>query len=147
MIGCLVLGHAISALCADCVGGFCPGVAEPPSAALTDKPRYELTVTSGSRASIPGDGLGAQLTSVEDNRCAVEVKCVWAGYAVVRFRVGKGDDAPADLAVGDVRSGNAGAAYGPYRFELLGLEPLNSMAKPPPLPSYRARLQVTKAAG
>lgn len=148
MIECLLFGQALGAsLCADCVGSLCAAASQTPPAATAAHGR-EMTVTSSTRALLPEEGLWAQLASIQDNRCAVEVKCVWAGYAVVTFRVGTGSEAPATVVIGDPHPGApAVATYGPYRFELVGLEPPNSMTKPPPLSSYRARLHVTKGPG
>jgi hypothetical protein len=99
MIDCLVLGHAINALCAACAGAMCAASPPAPAPKALERPA-EITVTSGGRALVADGGPWAELTSVEDHRCAAEVQCVWAGYAVVRFRVGKDSEPPADLAVG-----------------------------------------------
>ncbi len=144
MIACLVLGHAIGALCADCAGAMCAPSSETPPAAVAAEQPGQITVTSSGRTLVAEGGPWAELTGVEDHRCAAEVQCVWAGYAVVRFRVGRDGEPPADLAVGGLQPQQKDARYGSYRFELLTLEPKNSMEKSPSLSSYRARMQVSR---
>jgi hypothetical protein len=107
-----------------------------------------VTVSAGRRVAIPEEGLAIELVGVKDNRCAAEVKCVWAGYAEIALQVSKAGAAAAPVVIGNPTASkeatSAGASYGPYRFELLGLEPNNSIAKPVELSLYRARIQVTR---
>ena len=158
MIACLVLGQVLGALvlgaliCADCVGSSCARAApvQAETRAREGAP-FIVTVSSDNRGLVPAEGLAIELMAIKDNRCAVEVKCVWAGYAEITLQVSKAGAAAAPVIMGDLPAAQAGAAsravYGPYRFELLGLEPANSMSKPVELSRYRARIQVTKLPG
>ena len=76
--------------CAVCPTGACDvnPRAEPPNAALTvTTAPYTITVSTDKPATIAEEALTVELIGVKDNRCAVEVKCVWAGYAEVALRV------------------------------------------------------------
>jgi hypothetical protein len=135
-------------LCADCVGELCARESQAPAPARESVAPYVVTVSAGRRVAIPEEGLAIELVGVKDNRCAAEVKCVWAGYAEITLQVSKSGAAAAPVVIGNPtaskESTSAGASYGPYRFELLGLEPNNSIAKPVELSLYRARIQVTR---
>jgi len=147
MIECLVLGHVFGALlCAPCVIGDCAGArAQAPE---RDSPSYTVTVSAGSRAGIPEEALTIELIGVKDDRCAVEVKCVWAGNADVTLQMIKAGAAPATLTIGTSAPPQGGTSreptYDSYRFSVLGLEPGNSMAKPVAQSLYRATVKVSK---
>ncbi len=106
---------------------------------------YTITVSTGSRADIPRESLTIELLEVKDDRCALEVKCVWAGEAKVTLRASAPGTDAAALVISTVAppSGAAGGTYGPYRFSLVRLEPANSIAKPANQADYRATLRVT----
>jgi hypothetical protein len=138
-------------LCAACLTGTCeigtraeaPGPASPPRSAP-----YTITLSMGKRAVVPEEALTVELLGVKDNRCPVEVQCVWAGYAEAALRVSKDGAAPASLVVGALAPvpGNAAvqSTYDSYRFNLLSVEPANSMAKPVPQSDYRATVKVSR---
>ena len=109
---------------------------------------YTVTVELGKPAVIPEEVLTVELVAVKDNRCAVEVKCVWAGHAEVTLQVSKPGTAAKALAIGTLAPASMNlpfeATYGSYRFALLGLEPGNSLAKPVAQSAYRATVQVSK---
>ena len=109
---------------------------------------YTVTVELGKPALIPEETLTVELLEVKDNRCAVEVQCVWAGHAEVMLQVRKPGAAPKALAIGTLAPANMNlpfeATYGSYRFTLLGLEPGNSLAKPVAQSLYRATVKVSK---
>jgi hypothetical protein len=102
----------------------------------------------GRRAVIPEEALTVELIGVKDNRCAVEVKCVWAGYAEVTLRVGRAGAAPEALVVGTLapspNSVPSEPTYDSYRLSLLGVEPANSMATPVAQSLYRATIKVSR---
>src|SRR5258706_10384073 len=96
MIACTILGPAFaSLLCAQCVTGICAADSRA-QAATPQSPPYTVTVSLDRRVVIPEEALTIELKGVKDNRCAVEVKCVWAGYAEITLQVGK---AGADAAL------------------------------------------------
>ena len=109
---------------------------------------YTVTVELGKPAVIPEEALTIELLAVKDNRCAVEVKCVWAGHAEVTLQVCKPGTVAKALVVGTLAPASMNlpfeATYGSYRFALLGLEPGNSLAKPVAQSAYRATVQVSK---
>src|SRR5258706_15251934 len=85
-------------LSALCVASACAG--DPPA----EQPRrqsapYTVTVALGKPAVIPEEALTVELLAVKDNRCAVEVQCVWAGHAEVTLQVSKPGTAKT-LAIG-----------------------------------------------
>ena len=127
--------------------GACGGKlsAEAPK---TESSFYSVTVALGMSAVIAEESLAVELVSVKDNRCAVEVKCVWAGHAEITLRVGK-PGAPGTLVVlGTLAPPSmhlpGETAYGSYRFSLLGLEPANSMSNPVAQAQYRSTIRVSK---
>ena len=131
--------------CAVCLTGTCDlnPRAEAPKPALSP---YTITVAMEKPATIPEEALTVELVGVKDNRCAVEVQCVWAGYAEVALRVSKAGAAAVTVVVGALApSSNGAPTYGAYRFSLVGLEPGNSMSKPVPQGLYRATLTVARA--
>ncbi len=109
---------------------------------------YTVTVQLGKPAVIPEEALTVELVAVKDNRCAVEVKCVWAGHAEVTLQVSKSGTAAKALVIGTLAPANMNlpfeATYGSYRFTLLGLEPGNSLANPVAQSAYRATVAVSK---
>ena len=134
--------------CAVCPTGTCelnPRVEAPKPAA----PPYTIAVSMALPATIAEEGLTIELAGVKDDRCAVEVQCVWAGSAEVALRVRKAGADAGTVVVGapaPAPNGAPGPAYGNYRFSLAGLEPPNSMVRPPPQALYRATLVVAAAA-
>ena len=153
MIECAILGNALATLlCAQCIVGACPPTApaqapalQAPASARGEPATYTITVSTASRAEIPRESLTIELLEVKDDRCALEVKCVWAGEAKVTLRTSAPGSDPASLVISTVAppSGAAGGTYGPYRFSLLRLEPANSIAKPANQADYRATLRVS----
>jgi hypothetical protein len=109
---------------------------------------YSVTVTLGKPAVISEEALTVELLAVKDNRCAVEVKCVWAGHAELTLQVSKPGTAAKALVIGTLAPASMNlpfeATYGSYRFTLLGLEPGNSLSKPVAQSDYRATIQVSK---
>lgn len=130
--------------CAVCLTGTCdlnPRVEAPKPASSP----YTITVSMEKPATIPEEALTVELAGVKDNRCPVEVQCVWAGYAEVALRVSKAGAAAGSVIVGALAPSSNGASartYGAYRFSLVSLEPGNSMSKPVPQALYRATLIV-----
>jgi hypothetical protein len=137
--------------CAACLTGTCeigPRAEAPKPPSPRQSAPYTITLSMGSRAVIPEEALTVELMGVKDNRCAVEVQCVWAGYAEVTLRVSKTGAAPESLVVGALAPSPNGApaqpTYDSYRFSLLGVEPDNSMAKPVAQSQYRATIKVSR---
>jgi len=132
--------------CAVCLTGTCDLMsrAAPPPAVPVSASRT-ITVMADKPATIPEEALTVELVSVKDNRCAVEVQCVWAGYAEIVLRVSKGGGAPASVTIGTPAPPSNSAptrTYDGYRFGLVSLEPPHSMAKPVAQTSYRATITV-----
>ena len=98
--------------------------------------------------SVQDESLTVELLSVKDNRCAAEVKCVWAGYAELTLRVSRGGADAETVVVGTLPPEQKDAprrgAYRSYRLSLDSLEPPNSMAKPVEPSTYRAMVTVTR---
>jgi hypothetical protein len=136
--------------CAVCFTGVCPVAprAEAPKPPSPSSSPYTISVSTASRAEIPEEALTVELLSVNDNRCAVEVQCVWAGYAEVKLRVSRAGASAESLVVSTLppspNSAPPQPTYGPYRLTLLGLEPPHSMAKPVAQSLYRATVKVSK---
>ena len=134
-------------LSALCVASACAQnpTAEPPKRQLAP---YTVTVALGKPAVIPEEALTVELLEVKDNRCAVEVQCIWAGHAEVTLQVSKAGAASKALAIGTLAPARMNlpfeATYDSYRFALLGLEPGNSLLKPAAQSAYRATVKVSK---
>ena len=155
MIECAILGNVLGTLlCAQCMIGACPATPPAQAAALqTPAPgrgepvTYMITVSTGSRAEIPKESLTIELLEVKDDRCALEVKCVWAGEAKLTLRASSPGKDAASLVISTAAPPSGGSAatgtYGPYRFSVLRLEPANSIAKPASQADYRATLRVS----
>jgi hypothetical protein len=108
---------------------------------------FAVTVALGKPVLSPEEALTVELLAVKDDRCALEVQCVWSGHAEVTLRVSKlGSDAKT-LVLGTLAPAGMNlppeATYGSYRFALLGLEPRNSLVRRVPQALYRARVQVS----
>jgi hypothetical protein len=108
---------------------------------------YTIIVAPGATAIVPEEGLAISVIAVNDDRCPVEVQCVWAGHAGVTLQVSKGG-ASAEITIGTPAPAGMKlpleATYGSYRFWLVGLEPGKSLSKPVAQASYRATVQVSK---
>lgn len=110
-----------------------PGLTEVPAG-----PEFEL---SPSR-TVGLSGTGATVTMVDvanDSRCPIDVVCVWAGNAEVRFRVrAEGHDTTVSLhTMQEPRAVTVGA----IRLELTSLAPPNRAGSATPAPEYRARIR------
>lgn len=105
-----------------------------------------VTIELGRPARISEEGLLVELVAVKDDRCPVEVKCIWAGHAAVTLHVSKAGKAAEDIVVGTPAPASMNlpfeASYGPYRFTLVTLEPGNSL-NPVAQSAYRATVQVS----
>ena len=108
---------------------------------------YTVTVAVGAPATVPEEGLTIAVVAVKDDRCPVEVQCVWAGHAAVTLQVSKAGGS-AEITIGTPAPASmklpSEATYGPYRFSLLSLEPGKSLSNPAPQSAYRATVQVSK---
>ena len=115
---------------------------------MTESQSYTVTVSTPGRVVIPEEALTIEMIGVKDDRCAVEVKCVWAGNADITLRVSKAGAAPATLVIGTLAPPQAGSSskptYDSYRFSVVGLEPVNSISKPVETSRYRATLLVSR---
>ena len=93
------------------------------------------------------EGVRVALVEVSDQRCPVDVNCVWAGYAKLTLEVSQ-PGAVAERVVigtGGPRAGIPGDAdLGPYHFSLTALEPRPSQRAPVPPSSYRATIVVSR---
>ena len=110
-------------------------------------PPYKVTVAIGTPVSVPEEGLAISVVAVKDDRCPVEVQCVWAGHAAVTLLVAKAG-ASAEITIGTPAPASmklpSEATYGSYRFALLNLEPGKSLTAPVAQSAYRATVQVSK---
>ena len=108
---------------------------------------YTIIAAVGSTASVPEEGLTLSVVAVHDDRCPVEVQCIWAGHAAVTLRVSKGGDS-AEISIGTPAPASmklpSEATHGPYRFSLVGLEPGKSLAQPVAPSAYRATIQISR---
>ena len=108
---------------------------------------YTVTVAVGAPASVAEEGLTISAVAVKDDRCPVEVQCIWAGHAGVTLQVSKGGS-PAEITIGTPAPASmklpSEATYGSYRFSLVSLEPAKSLSKPAAQSAYRATVQVSK---
>ena len=109
---------------------------------------YTVTVEIGKPAVIPEEALTVELVAVKDNRCAVEVRCIWAGHAEVTLKATKAGTPSENLAIGTLAPAGMnlpfGSTYGSYRFSLLRLAPDNSLSNPPAQSDYRATVKVSR---
>ena len=108
---------------------------------------YTVTVAIGAPASVPEEGLSISVVSIKDDRCPVEVQCVWAGHAGVTLQVSKGG-AAAEITIGTPAPASmklpSEATYGPYRSSLVSLEPAKSLSNPAAQSAYQATVHVSK---
>jgi len=143
-----LLGPALAPLlCSLCIADACPTSPQgtAPSAVQAVPGERTLVVAGGASATLPEAGLTVELTGVQDNRCAAEVQCVWAGYAELALRVSAKDGRAGPVVLGALSpqgKPTRDATFGGHRFTLVKLEPANSMTKPPKLADYRATLGV-----
>jgi hypothetical protein len=106
-----------------------------------------VTLELGKPARIPESGLVIELVAVKDNRCPVEVRCIWAGHAEVTLQVSQAGQPAKTVVIGT--SAPAGmnlpyeAVYESCRFGLEALAPANSLAEPPAKADYRATVQIS----
>ena len=108
---------------------------------------YTVTVAVGASAVVPEEGLTVSAVAIKDDRCPVEVQCVWAGHAEVTLQVSKAGVAT-EITIGTPTPASMNlpfeAAVGSYRFSLLSLEPGKSLSNPAAPSIYRATVQVSK---
>ena len=108
---------------------------------------YTVTVAAGAPAVVAEEGLTLSVLAVNDSRCPVEVRGIWAGHAEVRLKVDQ-KGASTELSIGTPAPAAmnlaADATYGRYRFVLQGLELAKSLANPAALADYRATVQIEK---
>ena len=121
--------------------GACAGA---PPAALPQT----VVLSLGHTASIDAIGLHLTLLGVKDDRCPVDVQCVWAGHATVRVRAKVGDGAEETLELGTAAPASmdlpGDANIGRYRLHLVRLEPGRTQAGVPES-DYRATVEASAA--
>ena len=138
---------AAAALAASCMASAVAGdrPIQPPDLQTTP---YAVTVELGKPVVRPEGELTVELLAVKDHRCAVDVLCVWAGYAEVTLRVSKRGSDAKTLVLGTLAQTPTGrdreTTYGTYRFALVNLAPGNSMSRPVAQSLYRAKVQVSQ---
>jgi hypothetical protein len=108
---------------------------------------YTVIVAVGAPAVVAEEELTVSALAIKDDRCPVEVRCVWAGHAEVRLQASKSGTA-AEVTVGTPAPASMNlpseATYGSYRFTLLSLEPVKSLSNPVAQSAYRATIQISK---
>lgn len=83
----------------------------------------EFDLITGQTARIKGSFLNITFTGVrEDSRCPTDVRCVWAGNAVVRISL-RHANGPATDTVLSVNQEPRSLRYENYFISVLGLEP------------------------
>ncbi|MCP4200486.1 MAG: hypothetical protein GY769_00965 [bacterium] len=147
VVSSLVLAMVI-ALAAGC-GGATPVSPEPIPAAVEQS------------SDSPGEGTAAEITlrydetvefqelelrwlELEDSRCPIGVKCIWAGQMVVTVEAARGDDKPLEVEllrrVG--REPETAEALG-YELRLLEVDPHPKEGVTPERGDYVARIEIT----
>lgn len=106
-----------------------------------------VTVELGKPARISEAGLVIELVAVKDDRCPVEISCVWAGHAEITLEVSQSGQPAKTVVIGTPAPASMRlpfeAVHGSYRFGLAALAPANSQAEPPAQADYRATVQVS----
>lgn len=106
-----------------------------------------ITIELGKPARMAEEGLAVELVAVKDDRCPVEVKCIWAGHAAVTLHVSGAGASAGNMVIGTAAPASMNlpfeAQHGPYRFTLVTLEPGNSLT-PVAQSAYRATVQVSR---
>ncbi len=109
---------------------------------------HTIIVTDSAPSVIQEARLTVSLLEVNDTRCPKNVRCVWAGHAIVTLQVASDGAAPETLIIGTQAPADmqlpSEADYGKYRFSLVTLEPERASDETVPLSNYRATVQVTK---
>ncbi len=103
-------------------------------------PGPEFELAPGRSVQLAGTGIILSIVDVaNDSRCPVDVVCVTAGNAEVRFRVrGEGDERVVSLhTMQEPRAVTVGA----IRLELVSLAPPNRAGAPPAPAEYRAGIR------
>ena len=115
--------------------------------AATPPTTETLQLSIGQPPATALGGVRVALVEVSDQRCPVDVNCVWAGYAKVTLEVSPPGAAAERVVIGmgGPRAGIPGDAdLGPYHFSLVALEPRPSQRAPVPPSSYRATVLVSR---
>ena len=122
--------------------------AEHDNSSSKAQPARGVVVSATNPAVVPDEGLRIALVGIIDERCPIELRCVWAGHAAVTLNI-ELDGQPAEtvvigtVAVPEIKL-RPEAEVGPYRFTLLRLQPRNSAASKPALSQYAATVLVAK---
>lgn len=100
----------------------------------------EFELSPGATVQLAGTGVALTMIDVaNDSRCPIDVVCVTAGDADVRFRVrGEGSDSTVSL---HLMREPKGVTVGAVRIELMDLAPPNHAEAPPAPGDYRARIR------
>ncbi|HEV8691532.1 MAG TPA: hypothetical protein VGQ91_14625 [Ideonella sp.] len=130
----------LAALLTGALGAAC---AAPPG------PATETVKLSIGQAPVTSlDGLRIALVEIQDQRCPVDVNCVWAGHAKLTLDVSLPGAQAQHVVIGTVAPKAMGlpsdADLGPYRFSLVGLEPRPSQRAPVPPSSQVATVLVSR---
>jgi hypothetical protein len=109
---------------------------------------WQVTVSAAAPARIEAIGLRLEWLDLKDERCPVEVRCVWAGHATLRLRATLANAPAQTLELGTSAPPGSDlpgdARLGPWRLHLSALEPARRQAGVPP-DEYVAHLSVSAA--
>jgi hypothetical protein len=137
----LLATFLLASVYAGCNGGAAPvSIPTGPSVALGQ----EFTLGPGQSVSLAEGALSVRFERVtEDSRCPQGVNCVWEGDAVVAIVASRAG------ASGQHQLHTSGrfarqATEGPYRIELLKLEPVPAEGTQVPPSQYAATLRVVR---
>jgi|KBSSwiStaDraftv2_1062776.scaffolds.fasta_scaffold91419_2 hypothetical protein len=100
----------------------------------------EFELSPGATVELAGTGVVLTMLDVaNDSRCPIDVVCITAGDAEVRFRV-RGEGSESTVSLHTMQEPRA-VTVGAVRVELVDLAPPNHAGAPPPPASYRARVR------
>lgn len=103
-------------------------------------PGQEFELAPGPTVQLAGTGVILSMLDVaNDSRCPVDVVCVTAGNAEVRFRV-RGDGDERVVSLHTMQEPKA-VMVGAVRLELVSLAPPRRAGAPPAPAEYRARIR------
>lgn len=130
-------------------GAIWPAAAAPATAASATAFSRTVVVARNKPAIIASEKLRIALIHVEDSRCPVNARCIWAGHAAVTLSVMQAGK-PENVVVGTPAPAGMqlphDADFGPYHFSLIALTPDNPGGDAQGATRYRATVQVTKPA-
>jgi hypothetical protein len=139
---CLVFAF-VATICAGCDQRATPTSPTNPGGGDTASIDQSITLAPGQRTIVPGTSLSVGFTSVShDSRCPADALCIQLGEAAMAFVASLPPQGDAGFELKTSKSEHV-EQIGPYRIELVTLQPYPFSARPIEPGEYRATLRVS----